>query len=151
MQKLGPDVSVVKSNRTFLDFWNFPVFDFFFSQFFLFSLTWDPMGAKPPKRYFSLKSLYLVLCGHFLPSQAECQSPWASNFYSASTQLRSSSDKYSWMTFVFGIGLPHTLRAIFGVDQLFAVFCGNTKNTTHIQAENPSPISVIFHECNVMS
>ncbi len=39
---------------TFLDFWNFEILNF--NDFFSFSLTWDPMGAKIAKRYSFHKS-----------------------------------------------------------------------------------------------
>ena len=54
-----------------LDFWNFEFL--IFHNFFLLSLTWDPMGAKMPKHYSSLKSLlnpfilflnFLLSCPH---------------------------------------------------------------------------------------
>ena len=57
---------------TNIRFWIFEILSFwFFTIFFSFSLTWDPMGANTSKRYSSLKSLLnpfkldlkFLLCG----------------------------------------------------------------------------------------
>ncbi len=62
-------ISVVASPgryaQTFFFFFFFFIFEIYiyiyiFCEYFSFSLTWDPMGAKTSKRYPSLKSLWII-------------------------------------------------------------------------------------------
>ncbi len=49
-----PEFSSQWSSQNYIwDFWNFENWNF--NEFYLFSLTWDPMGVKISKRYFSYK------------------------------------------------------------------------------------------------